>query len=139
MKVLIRKIRHSDYLGIIDLFNECFNKNIMYHDLNFTDNKIIIVAEVNNEIVASAEIDILNNEIENRKYSIVNNICIKKEYQKSSIVTLLIEACVNLSKENECLEVMLAVNSKYNFDLCKKLGFKDIDNLIFKKDINSKV
>ena len=39
MKVLIRKIRHSDYLGIIDLYNEVFNKNIMYHDINSFDDK----------------------------------------------------------------------------------------------------
>lgn len=137
MKVVVRKIRHSDYLGIIDLFNECFDKNIIYHDLNFNDNKIIIVAEVENETVACAEIDIINNEIEDKKFSIINNITIKKQYKKSSIVTLLIEACINLSKENHCCKILMLTNSKNNLDIFKKLGFSSCEDSILRKDIKN--
>ena len=137
MKVVVRKIRHSDYLGIIDLFNECFDKNIIYHDLNFNDNKIIIVAEVENEIIGCAEIDIITNEIEDKKFSIINNVSIKKQYKKSSIVTLLVEACINLSKENNCYKILMLTNSKNNLDLFKKLGFNSVDDSVLRKDIRN--
>ena len=47
MKVTIRKTIVSDYTTIIDLFNKCFNKNIVYHDIyNNSNDNIIIVAEI---------------------------------------------------------------------------------------------
>ena len=51
MKVTIRRTIGSDNTRIIDLFNECFNKNIVYHDFNNSNNNIIIVAEIEDTII----------------------------------------------------------------------------------------
>lgn len=135
MKVLIRKIRHSDYLGIIDLYNNVFNKNIMYHDVNSDDDKIIVVAEADNVIVAFLEINVLNNEIENKRFALINNICVKDKFKNSKIEVLLIQACEKLSKDNNCVSIHIMKNSNLNLDFYKKLGFDNDTNLLGKEII----
>ena len=61
MKVIIRKIIASDKVELIDLFNSCFDKNILYHDLDLTDNSHIIVAEIDNKVVGILEINYIYN------------------------------------------------------------------------------
>lgn len=128
MRILIRKLQHSDYLGIIDLYNKSFNKNIMYHDIEEKDNKFIIVVETDNTIIGFTEINILDNEIENNKFVIINNICLEKEYINSKIETLLLETIEKISKKYECSDIFIMKNNYIELDTYKNLGF-DISNI----------
>ncbi len=134
MKVLIRKIRHSDYLGIIDLYNEVFNKNIMYHDINSFDDKIIIVSETDNNIVGFAQINILVNEVENKRFSLINSICVKDKYKNTKIELLLIQACEKIAKDNNCSFIYVVKNNSLDFNFYKDLGFNNKISL-FEKEI----
>ena len=137
MKVLIRKFNHSHYLGVIDLYNEYNKKNIMYHDINTYDFKKIIVAETDNKVIACAEINILNNEIENYKYSYITNLCIKKEYQSDSIIKLIIQAIEKISKQQKCKKIILDISNKQQFETYKKLNFIKTDNINLCKDLDT--
>ena len=135
MKVLIRKMKHSDYLGIIDLFNESHNKNIMYHDIETDDNKVIIVAETNNTIIGCAEINIETNEVENYKYSYITNISISKKHQNQSFINLLIQACIKISERNKCQKIILNIPNNQNFETYKTNKFIKINNTLLMKDL----
>lgn len=135
MKVILRKIKHSDYLGIIDLYNETNKKNIMYHDINITDNKTIIIAQADNQIIGYIEINILQNDIENYKYSYITNITIKKKYQSESIINLIIQACTKISTENKCIKMILNIPNNQNFETYKKQNFKQTNNILLTKDL----
>ena len=136
MKVLIRKIKHSDYLGIIDLYNETHNKNIMYHDIDTTDNKIIIVAETDNKIIGCLEIYFLKNEIENHKYSYITNLTIDKNHQNESLINLIIQACIKISEQHKCTKIILNVTNNQNFETFKDNNFKHLNNTILLKDLD---
>ena len=134
MKILIRKLHHSDYLGIIDLYNRVFEKNIMYHDITQKNNKYIIVAEADGSIVGFMEFDILNNELENKYFALVNNICLENKYKSSKIEILLVQACEKLCVEKKCSSIFI-INNNIELDFYKKLGF-DINNVkLIKKQI----
>lgn len=135
MKVLIRKMKHSDYLGIIDLYNESHNKNIMYHDIETDDNKVIIVAETENTIIGCAEINITTNEVENYKYSYITNISISKKHQNQSFINLLIQACIKISERNKCQKIVLNIPNNQNFETYKTNNFKKINNTLLMKDL----
>ena len=137
MKVLIRKVNHSDYLGVIDLYNEYNNKNIMYHDISTYDFKKIIVAEAEGKIIACAEINILNNEIENYKYSYITNLCIKKKYQSDSVIKLLFQAIEKITIQQKCKKIILDISSKQQFETYKKINFKKTDSINLIKDLES--
>ena len=135
MKVIIRKIKHSDYLKIIDLYNETYHKNIMYHDINTTDNKIIIVAETDDIMIGYLEINILKNELENYNYSYITNIIIRNKYQSESIINLIIQACSKISIENKCKKIILNIEDNQNFQTYKKQNFKQLNNIVLSKDL----
>lgn len=137
MKVSIKKIKHSDYLGIIDLYNETTNKNIMYHDINNSDNKTVIVAEVDSKIIGCAEINILRNEIENYKYSFITNLTISKKHLSDSLLTLIIQACIKISEQNKCKKILLNIPKNQDYETYKKQHFKQLDNIILTKDLTS--
>ena len=136
MKVIIRKIKHSDYLGIIDLYNEIYKKNIMYHDININNDKNIIVIEIESKIIGCIEINILNNEIENYKYSYITNIIINSKYQSQSMINLIIQACTKISENNNCKKIILNIPNNQNYETYKKNNFKQNNNIILTKDLN---
>lgn len=123
MKVLIRKIEHSDYLQIIDLYNEENRKNVMYHDIVGDKNRIIIVAIVDKSIIGFAQINFIKNEIENYKYSFINNICLKDKYKTKTILKLMLDTCKKLGIENNCNEMSIQCDDTICYKAFKQLGF----------------
>lgn len=137
MKVIIRKIIASDKVELIDLFNSCFDKNILYHDLDLTDNSHIIVAEIDNKVVGILEINYIYNIIQNYKYAIFNNVCVMKEYRNMGIGKLLLKSAEDICKKEKCKFINLTSNSTRieAQALYKKEGYKIINTTLFKKDL----
>lgn len=137
MKVLIRKIKHSDYIEIINLYNEAFEKNIMYHDIDVGKNEDIIVAEIESGVVGTLTIDYLMDRMQGKNYAIINNVCVKKEFLKTGIGTKLMENAIKLCQERGCSYIKLTSNTSREaaHALYKKLGFKIIDTCVFKKEL----
>lgn len=138
MKVTIRKILNSDQTAITDLFNECFEKNILYHDFNISKNSDIIIAEINEEIVGVLEIDFVFNVIQNIKFAIINNVCVKEKYRKIGIGELLIKNAEEICKNEKCSYINLTSNKSRTsaHALYQKENYKIIDTCLLKKDLN---
>ena len=138
MKVTIRRTIATDNTRIIDLFNECFNKNIVYHDFNNSNNNIIIVAEIEDTIIGMLEIDFIENNIQNSKYAIINNVCVDNKYRHMGIGKLLLNSAEVICKDNNCSYINLTSNKTRSeaHALYKKENYKIIDTCIFRKDLN---
>lgn len=138
MKVTIRRTIASDHTTIIDLFNKCFNKNIVYHDFNNPNDNIIIVAEIEDTIIGMLEIDFIENTIQNTKYAIINNVCVDDKFRHMGIGKLLLNSAEVICKDNKCSYINLTSNKTRSeaHALYKKENYKIIDTCIFRKDLN---
>jgi len=137
MKVTIRKTLASDHTAIIDLFNRCFHKNILYHDFNLDNDNIIIIAEVEERIIGLLEIDFITNRVQNTKYAMINNVCVDEVFRQFGIGTLLIKSAEDICKQHNCSFINLTSNKSRTeaHALYKKEGYHIIDTCILKKDL----
>lgn len=138
MKVTIRKTLARDHTAIIDLFNKCFHKNILYHDFNTTSDNVIIVAEIEEQIIGLLEIDFITNKVQNTKYAIINNVCVDEKYRNYGIGSLLVKSAEDICKERKCSYINLTSNKSRTeaHALYKKEGYHIVDTCILKKDLN---
>lgn len=137
MKVTIRKTLASDHTAIIDLFNRCFHKNILYHDFNLAHDNIIIVAEVEERIIGLLEIEFIINKVQNTKFAMINNVCVDEVFRQFGIGSLLIKSAEEICKKHNCSFINLTSNKSRTdaHALYKKEGYYIIDTCILRKDL----
>lgn len=90
---------------------------------NETPYKLFLVADINGKIVATCDVAIDSRKRYSHKGEI--GVAVKKEFWSKGIGKSLLEACIEWSKENKLLKLILEVDSDNEraYSLYKKLGF----------------
>lgn len=145
MEVTFRRATIEDVEGIIELCNECFNEetsleyaNRVFEETKDDKNQIYLVGIVDGKIIAHTKITIIPTMYEKMNtYSILNHVCVKEEYRRHNIATLMLDEATKICKEMGCKAIELwsnnfrqAAHACYN-----KYGFIVNDAKFFSKDI----
>lgn len=146
MEVKFRLATSNDVEEIIKLCNECFNENTsidyakkVYAQTEHDENQIYIVGEIDGKIIAHTKITIIPTIYEKMNtYSILNHVCVKPEYRRHNIATKMLDECVKICKEKNCVAMELwSMNFRYAAHECyKNYGFVVNDAKFFSKEIN---
>lgn len=144
--MILRKAQEQDIKTLLEFeqgvisaerpFNETLTgSNVNYYDLNYlitSENATLIVAEKNNEIVASGYA--LIKQIEKdfysfTKYAYLGFMYVKPEHRGQGINQLIIEELIRWSKENKISEIRLEVYdlNQMAVKAYKKAGFKTLE------------
>lgn len=145
MKVEFRIANENDLEAIIDLCNECFNETTsieyakkVYEETKNDKNQIYLVGEVDRKIIAHTKITIIPTIYEKMNtYSILNHVCVKPEYRRHNIASLMLDECEKISKEHNCVAIELwSMNFRQPAHECyKKYGFVVNDAKFFSKEL----
>lgn len=141
----IRKAKIDDYENIINLYKQLHDEETKY-DENIIDNYIVdkkqakiikdkikskkeifLIAEVDKKIVGLIDGYIFDSIYYKDKISILEHICVDKEYRNKKIATSLINEFSEKSKKKGAKYIRLFVfdNNDKATNLYKKLGFTD--------------
>ena len=145
MKVVFRRATSEDVPGIIELCNECFNEetsleyaNKVFEETKNDKNQIYLVGLIDGKIIAHTKITIIPTMYEKMNtYSIINHVCVKEEYRRHNIATLMLDEVTKICKEMNCKAIELWSNNfRQPAHACyKKYGFVVNDAKFFSKEI----
>lgn len=145
MEVLFRRATSEDVTSIIELCNECFSEetsleyaNRVFEETKNDKNQIYLVGIVDGKIIAHTKITIIPTMYEKMNtYSIINHVCVKEEYRRHNIATLMLDEVTKICKEMGCKAMELWSNNfRQPAHACyKKYGFIVNDAKFFSKDI----
>lgn len=145
MKVEFKIATLEDIEGIIKLCNECFNENTsleyakkIYLENANDPNQIYLIGVLNNEVIAHTKINVIPTIYEDMNtYAILNHVCVKPEFRRSHIGTMMLDECFKIAKEHHCKCVELwsknfrvAAHGLYH-----NYGFDVMDAKFFTKDV----
>lgn len=146
LDVKFRQATIDDIQGIIDLCNECFEEftSMEYATRVFKEtmndkNQIYLVGIVDDKIVAHTKITIIPTMYEKMNtYAIINHVCVKPEYRRHNIATLMLDEVTTICKSMGCKTIELWSNNfRQPAHACyKKYGFIVNDAKFFSKDID---
>jgi ribosomal protein S18 acetylase RimI-like enzyme len=145
MNVKFRKATVEDIEGIVKLCNECFDETTsleyatkMFKETENDSNQIYLVGLYNDKIIAHTKITIIPTIYEKMNtYAIINHVCVKPEYRRNNIATLMLDEVTKICKENKCVNIELWSNNfRQPAHACyKKYGFEVEDAKFFAKRI----
>ena len=145
MEVKFKIATEKDLETIIKLCNECFEETTsiefarkVYEETKDDKNQIYVVGEAEGKVIAHAKITVIPTIYEKMNtYSILNHVCVKPEYRRHNIGTLLLDECEKISKEHNCVAMELwSMNFRQPAHECyKKYGFVIDDAKFFSKKI----
>ena len=145
MEVKFRIATYEDVGAIVDLCNECFDETTsisyaqkIYNETKDDKNQIYLVGDANGKIIAHTKITIIPTIYEKMNtYAIINHVCVKNDYRRHNIATLMLDEVTKICKENKCVAIELWSNNfRQPAHACyKKNGFKVIDAKFFSKEI----
>ena len=110
MEVVFRRATSEDVPGIIELCNECFNEetsleyaNKVFEETKNDKNQIYLVGLIDGKIIAHTKITIIPTMYEKMNtYSIINHVCVKEEYRRHNIATLMLDEVTKICKKMNC-------------------------------------
>lgn len=147
MEVKFRMMKKKDVPYVIELCNEVFEENTSldyamnnYKKYMKDPNQIYIVGEVDGKIVSHLKITVIPTMYEKMNtYSILNHVCVKKEYRRHNIATKMLDEAVRISREMGCKTVELWSNNvREAAHACyHKYGFTLDDAGFFSKQIRN--
>jgi N-acetylglutamate synthase-like GNAT family acetyltransferase len=128
----IRSARETDLEKILSLQKIAYRQEAEIYDdydipplkqsldelKNEFDNKIILVAEINNEIIGSVRAE------ENNKTCFIGRLIVLPAYQNKGIGTRLMKEIENMCGDIERYELFTGEKSEKNIYLYKKLGYR---------------
>ena len=145
MKVEFRKATVEDIEAIISLCNECFleSTTVEYARASFEKtkedpNQIYLVGMVDGETIAHAKITIIPTMFkEMNTYAILNHVCVRKDFRRHHIASLMLEEIDSICKEMGCVSIKLwSCNFRVPAHSCyQKYGFEKIDASFFERKI----
>ena len=124
--IKISKMLLSDLEDISSTLNSEFdnfwNYNILYEELNNSNSSYIVAKDSNNEILGFAGIWKSIDDIH------ITNIVVKKDFRKNGIGSILLEKLIEMSNIQPFTSLTLEVNAKNEvaINLYKKHNFKQI-------------
>lgn len=145
MEVKFKIATKEDVVPIIELCNECFNENTSleyalktFEETKDDPNNVYIIGIVDDKIVAHSKISIIKTMYENMNtYAILNHVCVKPEYRRHNIATLMLDEITKICLEKGCKKLELWSNNvRVPAHACyKKYGFNLDDAGFFSKEI----
>lgn len=144
MDVTFRIATEKDIKPIVELCNECFFENTdpdkalqIFKETNDTNN-IYLVGEAEGKIIAHSKITIIPTIYERMgTYSILNHVCVKPEYRRHKIATLMLDEITKICIDKNCKVMELWSNNvrKAAHACYKNYGFTLDDAGFFSKEI----
>lgn len=133
--MIIKEVAKKDYDNAMMLYCLCFQKEYKKINLNLQGNLIGLYKE--NDLIGLAQIDYLNNILEDKKIGYINSLCIHPNYRNKHLGSKLLEECINICKNHNCNYINLTSNSKRIVanNLYLSHDFQRINTQIFKKDL----
>ena len=119
MEVKFKIATIDDVEDIILLCNECFDENTdvekakeVFKKTSSDENNVYLVGMVDEKIVAHVKITIIPTMYQQMNtYSILNHVCVKKEYRRHNIATKMLKECERICKEKGCSAIKLWSNN----------------------------
>ena len=133
MSIVIRKYQDTDLDSLNILLDEAFQ---LSKNTNNTNN-IELVAIEDNRVVGFLTISKIHDSIKNIYYAYINYVCVKKEYRRRGIATMLFNHVFDLCHNENILYLELTSNSSRceAHGLYKKIGFSIRNTNVFRKVI----
>ena len=146
MNVKFRIATINDVENIIRLCNECFEENTsleyakkVFEETKKSPNDIYLVGEIDGNIIAHAKITIIKTIYEKMNtYAILNHICVKPEFRRNNIATLMLDEITKICKKHKCVVMELwSMNFREAAHACyKNYGFNLDEAGFFSKRID---
>lgn len=119
MEVNFKIAKAEDIEGIIQLCNEVFLEDTklekalkVFEETKNDPNNIYLIGIINNQIIAHAKITIIHTMYEEMgTYSILNHVCVKPEYRRHNIATMMLNEIENICTNNGCKTMKLWSNN----------------------------
>lgn len=144
-KLNFRIAGREDIEGIIKLCNECFEEETSLDyaykvfDENMNDkNGIYLIGEYEGVIIAHTKITIIPTIYEKMNtYSILNHVCVRPDFRRHNIATIMLDEVTKICKENNCKTIELwSRNFRQAAHACYlNYGFEIDDSKFFIKNI----
>lgn len=133
--MIIKEIPKEDYESAMQLYCLCFEKKYKQIELPLLGN--LIGLYIDNNLVGIAQIDYINNLLENKRIAYINSFCIHPDYRNKHLGDTLLKECINICKKNNCNYINLTSNKNRTIanKIYKNNNFEIIDTRILKKDI----
>ena len=130
MKIKITKLQKKHLPNVYDLLYSNVSKfkpsknryNSIWKILLKQKNSYFIVAKNNKEIVGFGSLGIMN-KVRGHAQGTIEDIVIKKKFQKKGIGKLIIYKLLSIAKKQNCYKVVLQSPNK-NLSFYRKMGFK---------------
>ncbi len=139
----IREIRNDELEGLLGLYTQLHN-NVMpqlddrvkkiWENINNDPNHHIIVALMENKIVASCVLIIVNNLTNGqRPYALVENVITDGAYRKRGYATQVLNHAKGIAQQHNCYKIMLMTGSKEDATLrfYERAGYNRNDKTAF--------
>lgn len=156
MEFSVREANHKDYEGLCNIFTEVdvFHREALPHIFREPDgptrtkefisniiadeNSALFVAESNNQIIGVVHIVIRESRdipiLVPRKYAVIDNLAVKKEYRRSGIGKSLVEKAQQWAMDKEITQIELNVweFNKGAIAFYETLGYKTASRKMWK-------
>ena len=134
--MIITEIPKEDYDTAMKLYCLCFEKEYQKINLNLLGN--LIGLYIDNKLIGLAQIDYINNILENKRIAHINSFCIHPDHRNKHLGDTLLKECIKICKQNNCDYINLTSNK--NRTIANKIyqnnSFQIIDTRLLKKDIS---
>ena len=122
--MIVKKIKKEEYNLAVKIYNESFNKNTINIKLPLLGDLLGLYE--NNNLIGIIQIDYINDIMDNKKYAIINNFCIKNEYRNKGYGALITNIACQKSEKGGKEKIMLYANNanKSAISAFKKAGFE---------------
>lgn len=147
MNIKFKVAKLDDVEEIIALCNECFleETSLEYAKKSFIENmndknQIYLLGTIDGVTVAHTKITIIPTMYEEMNtYAILNHVCVKPEYRRHNIATVMLEECEKICKSRGCVAMELwSSNFRQAAHACyKEFGFVVKDAKFFSKEIGN--
>lgn len=105
----------EDVKDIIELTNECFNENTSldyalttFKKTQNDKNGIYVIGKIADKVVAHAKVTIIETIYEDMNtYAILNHVCVKPDYRRHNLATLMLDEITKICKEKGCVAIEL--------------------------------
>lgn len=155
MNIIIREATIDDYNDLCEIYSELDELHRLNHpelfikpngyvrtreyisELIKDNNKALFVADLNSKVIGFAECYIQKSSnfpvIKKREWVQLDNIAVKKEYQKYHVGSLLLDKVIEWSKRSKINRIELKVYSfnENAIEFYSHKGFKDLNKTMF--------
>ena len=133
--MIVKKIKKEEYNLAVKIYNESFNKNTINIKLPLLGDLLGLYE--NNNLIGIIQIDYINDIMDNKKYAIINNFCIKNEYRNKGYGNNFMNECIKYLKEKNIDKINMHSNKNrtYAHKIYKNNNFQIVDTILLNKDL----